>query len=36
MRKFYTYFLSALVLAIAAAFSASAQKKEFKVVNGTS
>lgn len=31
MRKFYTYFLSALVLAIAAAFSASAQKKEFKV-----
>lgn len=31
MRKFYTYFLSALVLAIAATFSASAQKKEFKV-----
>ena len=31
MRKFYTYFLSALVLAIAAAFSASAQKNEFKV-----
>lgn len=31
MRKFYTYFLSALVLAIATAFSASAQKKEFKV-----
>ncbi len=31
MRKFYTYFLSALVLAIAATISASAQKKEFKV-----